>query len=141
MIIKEYNYNDIKYVMKCASNVSTQKDLDAVLGSLLSIDRNLYEHYSELANDTELSPAYIGKCISDDLYYMLKNSKVEVKESISSTTFRKMLKVVYDNLEELDDYIEANELTAEEDELLLKYGEMISYFANKYLKDFERFYK
>jgi len=141
MIIKEYNHNDIKYVMKCASNVSTQEDLDAVLGSLLSIDINLYKHYSELAKDTELSPAYIGKCISEDLYYMLKNSKVEVKESISSTTFRKMLKVIYDNLEELDDYIEVNELTAEEDELLLKYGEMISYFANKYLKDFEEFYR
>ena len=65
------NSNDIKLIMKDAANVTTQRDLTKILGSLLSIDKDMYKHYSEMARNTDYSPSYIGKLISDDLYYWI----------------------------------------------------------------------
>ena len=62
--------SDIELVMQEAANVQTEEDLNAVMGSLLSIDKDLYNKYMDMINSGEYSFAAIGKEISDDLYYM-----------------------------------------------------------------------
>lgn len=75
---------DIKLVMNTAVDVQTRDDLDAVMGSLLSIDKQMYKYYSEKIRRNEFSSAYIGKCISDDLYDKLR---INFKESASSKKY------------------------------------------------------
>ena len=57
----------------------------------------------------------------------------EMNEAMDTNNFKNELKTVYNILEEVDDYIDSKDLTSEEEEYLIKYGEMISYFANKHL--------
>ena len=87
---------DIKTVMKAAVDVSTKDELTKVLGSLLSIDKQLYLKYCEMAKNNKLSPAYIGKKISDDLYYVVNESvkgsrKGSLKESYKDSPYYKKL--------------------------------------------------
>lgn len=63
---------------------------------------------------------------------MVEN-KEAVNEAINTDNFKDNLETIYNTLEALDDYIENNELTITELNYLVRYGEMISYFANKYL--------
>lgn len=72
---------DIETVMKAAVNVCTEDDLDAILGSLITINFTMYKSYSEKVRSGKYSPSYLGKCISDDLYDMLKYDRLNKKES------------------------------------------------------------
>ena len=60
--------SDLRALTKAAIEVQTREELDKVISSLLSHDKQLYLKYSEMARDGEYSPAAIGKMISDDLY-------------------------------------------------------------------------
>lgn len=83
----ELPYKAVKLVMKAAANVQTLEDLDNVLSSLLSIDKHLYTKYSAAVVNSKSSPAYIGKQISDELYYMLQDEQSATSNSsINATT-------------------------------------------------------
>ena len=63
---------------------------------LITINFTMYKSYSEQAQDGKLSPAYLGKCISDDLYYMVnesrkRNRKGSLKESYKDSPYYKKL--------------------------------------------------
>lgn len=66
--------NDVKTVMRAAAHVNTFADLESVMSSLLTIDKDLYRHYAEMLRRTNdfVSPASLGKDISDDLYWKLQ---------------------------------------------------------------------
>lgn len=87
-------YKDIQLVMNAAANVQTLEDLDSVLSSLLSIDKHLYTKYSAAVVNSKSSPAYIGKQISDDLYYMLQD-----KQSVTSNSSINAAKLNYNTPE------------------------------------------
>ena len=63
--------NDAKLLAREALNCSTRDELSSVIGSLQSIDKNLYLHYMEMLRDDSLSVAYIAGQLSDELmsYY------------------------------------------------------------------------
>lgn len=77
--------SDIEKLMKFAVDVHTRDELIKLLGSLLSYDKELYQHYSELERSGEYSPAAIGKMISDELYadyiYWYKDVSSSIKAS------------------------------------------------------------
>ena len=50
-------------------NCNTINDLDSILGSLLTVDKNLYLKYSNKAVHDNYSASALAKDISDDLYY------------------------------------------------------------------------
>lgn len=64
---------DIQSVMKAAADIRSREDLDSVISSLLSIDKNMYTKYCALAKQSKSSPAYLGKKISDELYFLLQD--------------------------------------------------------------------
>lgn len=51
-------------------NCNTINDLDSILGSLLTVDKNLYLKYSNKAVHDNYSASVLAKDISDDLYYV-----------------------------------------------------------------------
>lgn len=71
---EDISNKDIKLVMKAAANVTDSEDLNSVLSSLLSIDKQMYKYYIEKERSNQYSPSYIGKCISDDLYDKLRRN-------------------------------------------------------------------
>lgn len=73
-ISESVSKNDVKTVMRAAAHVNTFADLESVMSSLLTIDRDLYKHYAEMLRRTKdfVSPASLGKDISDDLYWKLQ---------------------------------------------------------------------
>lgn len=71
--------SDTKMLAKAAADVTTYEDLEAIISSLLSVNKEMYKHYSELARNKEYSAPAIGKMISDELYYL-------GEDTIESTT-------------------------------------------------------
>ena len=66
---------DLMFLAKAAADVTKAEDLEGVISSLLSVDKELYTKYSEEAR-SDKSPAAIGKDISDELYWRAQGDKV-----------------------------------------------------------------
>lgn len=75
---------DINQVMLRAVDVQDSSELMQVLGDLLNIDKELYQHYCDLEQSGEYSPAAIGKMISDELYWKLDSTNVDSSKNITA---------------------------------------------------------
>ena len=64
--------------MNSAVRVTNYDGLDAVLSSLLSIDKDLYKKFCDIWRTQKVSAAYLGGEISDALYYMLQDEGIAV---------------------------------------------------------------
>lgn len=104
----------IRLVMNRAANLRDYDELDSVISSLLSIDKNLYMKYSEMYRTRKVSAAYIGKEISDDLYYALQDRATEschtIKESFTNYDIRYYLDEIeskwgYDVMNQMLDWL------------------------------------
>ena len=76
--------NDLRTLSKAAANVTTYDELEDVISSLLSVNKEMYNHYSEAARAREYSAAALGKMISDELYY-LGEDKIESSTAITAS--------------------------------------------------------
>lgn len=63
--------------MNKAARVTNYDELDAVLSSLLSIDKDLYKKFSDMRRTQKVSASYLGSEISDALYYMLQDEGID----------------------------------------------------------------
>lgn len=93
---------DIQKTMLRAADIQDHESLIRLLGDLLSIDKKMYQHYCDLDQSGEYSPAAIGKMISDDLYWKLEDDEdiVESATEVSS----ELEKDVYIFLDEQGEY-------------------------------------
>ena len=75
---KSISPDSVKLVMNSAARVTNYDELDAVLSSLLSIDKDLYKKFCDIWRTQKVSAAYLGGEISDALYYMLQDEGIDV---------------------------------------------------------------
>ena len=77
--------SDLNEVMMRAADIHDRKELIGLLGDLASIDQKMYQHYCDLDQSGEYSPAAIGKMISDELYWKL--DKINSCSTIESASY------------------------------------------------------